>query len=110
MRLFATMPCSRLGKLAFQTIGVLRSATPLSRRLLLRRWLVSGGLTARAKMNDLARQLLTSEAKSPASSEELAYATERICQKLLLYLSKILGRDGCHALLRRSLKQAQNKF
>jgi hypothetical protein len=63
-----------------------------------------------AKMNDLARQLLTSEAKNPASSEELAYATERICRELLRYLSRILGRDGSLTLLRRSLKQAQNKF
>jgi hypothetical protein len=61
-------------------------------------------------MNDVARRLLTSEAKSHASSEELAYATERVCQKLLRYLSRLLGHDGSYALLRRSLKHAQTKF
>jgi hypothetical protein len=67
-------------------------------------------LNREAKMNDLARQLLMSEAKNPASSEELAYATERIYSELLRYLSRILGRDGSRTLLLRSLKQAQNKF
>jgi hypothetical protein len=71
---------------------------------------VSGGVNREAKMNEFARQLLTSEAKNPASSEELAYATERIYGELHRYLSRILGRDGSLTLLRRSLKQAQNKF
>jgi hypothetical protein len=41
---------------------------------------------------------------------ELACASERIYRELFRYLSRILGRDGILTLLRRSLKQAQNKF
>jgi hypothetical protein len=61
-------------------------------------------------VNDVARRLLSSETKSQDSSEELAYATERVCQNLLRFLSRLLGHDGSYALLGRSLKQAQSRF
>jgi hypothetical protein len=60
-------------------------------------------------MNDVARQLLASETKGQAGSEELAGATERVCRNLARYLSRVVGRDGSHALLSRSLKQAQQR-
>jgi hypothetical protein len=110
MRLFATIPCSRLGKLAFPNRGSSQERKALIRTSAIATMPGERRVNREAKMNDLARQLLTSEAKNPASSEELAYATERICRELLRYLSRILGRDGSLTLLRRSLKQAQNKF
>jgi hypothetical protein len=61
-------------------------------------------------MNDLARRLLSLETKGDAGSDDLAYATNRVCEKLLHHLTRFLGRDGSYALFRRSLKQVQTKF
>jgi hypothetical protein len=65
--------------------------------------------TRGAKMNELARRLLRLETKGDAGSDDLAYATNRVCEKLLHRLSRLLGRDGSYALFTRSLKQAQTK-
>ena len=61
-------------------------------------------------MNDVARHLLSSETTGQGNSMELAYATERVCQRLRIYLSRLLGSDGSATLLRRSLKLSQGRF
>ena len=61
-------------------------------------------------MNEVARRLLASDTKNPRSSEELAYATERGCQKIRGNLSRILGLEGSQVLVARSLKVAQKRF
>jgi hypothetical protein len=61
-------------------------------------------------INDVARRLVVSETKNPRSSEELAYATERACQKIRSNLSRVLGQDGSNVLVARSLKLAQKQF
>ena len=61
-------------------------------------------------MNEVARRLLAAETKNSRSSEELAYATERVCQKIRGNLSRILGQDGSQVLVTRSLRVAQNRF
>jgi len=61
-------------------------------------------------MNDVARRLLASEIKGQQGSKELANATERVWQRLRGHLSRLIGQDGSHALLSRSLRLAQRRF
>ncbi len=65
---------------------------------------------ANSAMQALTRRLLAHEAGENPTVDALADAAERAFDKLRLYLSKILGADGFHVLLRRAATLAQADF
>jgi len=58
-------------------------------------------------MRDLARRLLAVEASHPTAPHQHLYEAVRVCGKLRLSLTRIVGADGFASLLRRSLALAR---
>src|SRR5688572_9166433 len=58
---------------------------------------------------ELARRLLTTEAAGRTRPDELAAATQRLCQYLRGCLVDWIGIEGYHALVIRALKRAASQ-
>ncbi|HLZ31267.1 MAG TPA: hypothetical protein VKV73_28455 [Chloroflexota bacterium] len=59
---------------------------------------------------ELAKWLLTRESSDVDSAVSVPEAAERVCQKLLERLAKLITPSGCHALLARALHLACEDF
>lgn len=67
-------------------------------------------MSADQTTRDLARTLIRHEVGEDASVDAVSEAAERVVARLLRYLGRWVGLDGCGVLLGRALEQAGTEF